>query len=179
MSIAQEFQKMYETKHFVSERFDPNGFLQTDLTELGHDQAKMPLPFFVDYNNAWWFEIIDGVEVPELRFDPANGEGYIQLEIRYDGDRMLHASQTFTVVDDRIVRIRTTAPPDFFTNNRDSELVDLDTYGNQIWLDPAYDFQKSVAAAQRFLASPEAAKFHSNPKTQPSLQRIQANLQKH
>ena len=176
MSIAQEFKQMYETKHFVKERFDPTGFLQTDLTELGHDEAKMPLPFFVDYNNAWWFEIIDGVEVPELRYDEASGEGYIQLEICYDGNRMLHASQTFSVVADRIVRIRTTAPPNFFTDNRDSELVDLDTFGNQIWLDPAYDFAQSVKAARKFLASPEAQKFQQNPKTRPCLERILANL---
>jgi hypothetical protein len=37
----------------------------------------MPLRFFVEYNNVWWFEIVTAVEVPTPAYDPASESGFI------------------------------------------------------------------------------------------------------
>ncbi len=58
------FAEMYRARHFDPAGFDLDaGYLQTTLS----DDARMPLRFFVEYNNVWWFEIVTAVEDRGLR----------------------------------------------------------------------------------------------------------------
>jgi hypothetical protein len=64
--LLVRFRAMYQAKHFELYLFDlDDGYLQTTLP----DEDRMPLRFFVEYNNAWWFAIISGVSVPAIAYD--------------------------------------------------------------------------------------------------------------
>jgi hypothetical protein len=65
----------------------------------------MSLRFFVEYNNARWFAIISGVDVPSIGYDAETDTGSIVLDIRY-GDEHLLAMQHIHFSDDRIVRLQ-------------------------------------------------------------------------
>jgi hypothetical protein len=61
--LLLRFRAMYQAKLFELYLFDlDDGYLQTTLS----DEDRMPLRFFVEYNNAWWFAIISGVSVPAI-----------------------------------------------------------------------------------------------------------------
>ena len=87
--LLLRFRAMYQAKHFELYLFDrDDGYLQTTLS----DEDRMPLRFFVEYNNAWWFAIISGVSVPAIAYDEESDSGSIVLDISY-GDDILRAMQ--------------------------------------------------------------------------------------
>src|SRR5690349_23782613 len=89
VALLNSFRQMYIRCRFELDLFDlDGGFLQTTLA----DDDRMPLRFFVEYNNAWWFAIISGVDVPAIAYDPESDTGSIVLDIRY-GDDVLRAMQ--------------------------------------------------------------------------------------
>ena len=104
----------------------------------------MPLEFFIEYNNAWWFAIISGVDVPSIAYDPDSDSGLIVLDISYDDD-VLRAVQHVHFAEDAINRIRTYVSPSFFL--RWNPLVELDRHGNAIWLETGYDLANCTEAA--------------------------------
>src|ERR1700742_3811280 len=88
-ALMEGFAEMYRGRHFDFEGFDlDGGYLQTTLS----DEARMPLRVFVEYNNAWWFEIVTALEVPTAAYDPASETGFIVLDIFY-ADAVLRAAQ--------------------------------------------------------------------------------------
>ncbi|MTD14361.1 hypothetical protein GIS00_10410 [Nakamurella sp. YIM 132087] len=129
--------------------------------------------FFVEYNNAWWFALITGVTVPMISYDPATDSGAIVLDIHYEQDT-LRAMQHVHFGDGVINRIRTYASNTFFTLPR--PLVELDRYGNSIWLETGYDLAASLAAAETFLDTPAGRQFAGSAPTKPAVGRIRANL---
>src|SRR6185369_2847366 len=127
--LLLRFRAMYQAKHFELYLFDlDDGYLQTTLS----DEDRMPLRFFVEYNNAWWFAIISGVSVPAIAYDEESDSGSIVLDISYG--------------DDTINRLHTYASPVFFT--RPNPLVVLDAHGNAMWLDTGYGLDASRRAAE-------------------------------
>lgn len=63
----ERFGAMYRARHFDADGFDlDGGYLQTTLS----DEARMPLRFFVEYNNVWWFKIVTAVAVPTAATRP-------------------------------------------------------------------------------------------------------------
>jgi hypothetical protein len=169
-ALMGRFAAMYRARHFDADGFDlDGGYLQTTLS----DEARMPLRFFVEYNNAWWFEIVTAVEVPTAAYDPASESGFIVLDIRY-GDDLLRAVQHVHFDADRIARIRTYAAGAFFLTP--SPLVELDRHGNSVWLETGYDLATSRAAAEVFLRSPTGRAFATAAPTAAPIARIEANL---
>jgi len=163
------FADMYRAKHLDLAAFDPGGYLQTTLS----DEDRMPLEFFVEYNNAWWFEIVSGVAVPHVAYDPGSDSGSIVLDIDYAGDT-LRAMQHVRFGSGRIDRIRTYASGTFFLGN--SPLVRLDRYGNAVWLETGYDLTASLHAALAFLETPRGRTFAAEDPTAEPIARIRANL---
>ena len=110
LELLDRFRAMYVGKQFEASAFDlDGGYLQTTLA----DDARMPLRFFVEYNNAWWFAVISGVEVPMTSYDPVSDSGAIVLDIDYEGET-LRAMQHVHFGDGVINRIRTYASGAFF-----------------------------------------------------------------
>ena len=111
---------MYRARHFDADAFDLDaGYLQTTLS----DDARMPLPFFVEYDDAWWFEIVTAVEVPTAAYDEASESSFIVLDIHYE-DALLRAAQHVHFAGDQIEQIRTYASSTFFSTP--TPLVELD-----------------------------------------------------
>ena len=161
---------MYQAKHFELYLFDlDDGYLQTTLS----DEDRMPLRFFVEYNNAWWFAIISGVSVPAIAYDEESDSGSIVLDISY-GDDILRAMQHVHFGDGTINRLRTYASPVFFT--RPNPLVVLDAHGNAMWLDTGYGLDASRRAAEVFLTTPKGLHFTNHQATKDAVARIKANL---
>jgi hypothetical protein len=170
LGILGQFREMYQARHFGSHLFDcADGYLQTTLSDDDH----MPLRFFVEYNNAWWFEIISGVTVPSIGYDGESDSGSIVLDISY-GEDTLRAMQHIHFGDQQINKIRTYASPVFFS--RPNPLVELDRHGNAIWLETGYDLATSSAAAEIFLRTPRGVFFAGHPATGPAVERIRSNL---
>jgi hypothetical protein len=169
IALMQSFAGMYRAKHLDRDGFDADGYLQTTLS----DDERMPLEFFVEYNNAWWFEIISGVAVPHVAYDPDSDTGSIVLDIDYAGDT-LRAMQHVHFGADRINRIRTYASNTFFAGS--SPLVRLDRYGNAVWLETGYDLAASLRAAVAFLDTPRGRAFAAEEPTAAPLARIRVNL---
>ncbi|MBA4789011.1 MAG: hypothetical protein H2042_04860 [Rhizobiales bacterium] len=170
IEMLRRFREMYRNCHFDMDLFDADqGYLQTTLS----DENRMPLRFFVEYNNAWWFAIIDGVDVPSIGYDAETGTGSIVLDIRYGDDHLL-AMQHVHFDGDKIVRIRTYASNSFFAKT--SPLVRLDAYGNAIWLETGYDLKTSTQAAEVFLRTPKGVRFGAEEPTRAAVARIKANL---
>jgi hypothetical protein len=168
--LLDRFRKMYEAKHFDFELFDlDHGYLQTTLS----DDDQMPLRFFVEYNNAWWFAIISRLSVPAIAYDEESDSGSIVLDISY-GDDILRAMQHVHFGENVINRLRTYASPVFFT--RPNPLVQLDAHGNAMWLDTGYGLDASCAAAEVFLTTPKGRYFASHGATAAAVTRIRANL---
>ena len=150
---------MYTGRHFDLDLFDiDSGYLQTTLA----DDDRMPLRFFVEYNNAWWFAIISGVSVPMIAYDSNSDSGSIVLDIDYEGD-LLQAMQHVHFGDGVINRIQTYSSSTFFSRPR--PLVELDRYGNSVWLDTGYDLAASLDAAELFLRTPRGRKFAEHSPT--------------
>lgn len=171
MSILRAFKSMYEAKFFKKELFDiEKGFLQTSLS----NEDKMPLNFFVEYNNMWWFSIIDKVIVPSIGYDYENDTGFIALEIYYDDSHILRGTQLIKFVGNKINYLRTYASPTFFSE--DDVLIKLDNFGNQIWLETGYDLNYSANAALLFFKSPVGKSFVENTKTKSPIEKIERNL---
>src|SRR6476620_8280996 len=81
--LLLRFRAMYQAKHFELYLFDlDDGYLQTTLS----DEDRMPLRFFVEYNNAWWFAIISGVSVPAIAYDEESDSGSILRRRHPAGD---------------------------------------------------------------------------------------------
>jgi hypothetical protein len=170
LELLARFREMYRTRHFDLKLFDhADGYLQTTLS----DEDRMPLRFFVEYNNAWWFAIITAVVVPSIGYDEESDSGSIVLDISY-GDDTLRAMQHVHFKDRTIKMIRTYASPAFFA--RPNPLVQLDRHGNSIWLETGYDLETSRAAAEVFLDSPRGLSFASHHVTAPAIARIRTNL---
>jgi hypothetical protein len=166
----ERFATMYRDRHFEADGFDLDaGYLQTTLS----DEARMPLRFFVEYNNAWWFEIVTAVEVPTAAYDPASESGFIVLDIHY-GEELLRAAQHVHFDGERIARIRTYAAGAFFLTP--TPLVELDRHGNSVWLETGYDLATSAAAAELFLGSPIGRGFAEREPTAAPIARIERNL---
>ncbi|MGW4480933.1 hypothetical protein [Rhodococcus triatomae] len=170
LALMRAFAQTYRDRHFRDEHYDlADGFLQTTLS----DDSKMPLRFFVEYNNAWWFEIVTAVRVPAVGYDPDSDTGFIVLDIEYDTD-VLRAMQHVHFGDGVINRIRTYASGAFFS--RPSPLVELDSHGNRFWLETGYHLRESAEAAADFLDSPTGARFAATPPTDGPISRIRGNL---
>ena len=143
----------YQAKHFEEDIFDlDGGYLQT---RVENNDDRMPLQFFVDYNNIWWFELLHSVEVYHTSFDLDTGTGAIAFAITY-GDAQnqvaaIHGMQ-FLRFDAAggIAYIRTFANPNFWVETP-HPVVQLDAFGNHIWLGTGYDLDRSVASAIAFL----------------------------
>lgn len=171
LDLLRRFRAMYSNRRFELDLFAiPNGFLQTTLS----DDDRMPLRFFVEYNNAWWFAIIDGVDVPSIGYDEETDTGSIVLDIRYGADHLLAMQHVF-FAGDQIARLRTYASNSFFM--KPNPLVRLDAYGNAIWLETGYDLATSLAAADVFLRTPKGRTFAETEPTRAAVARIEANLQ--
>ena len=170
LELLSRFREMYQRCHFDLDLFDvDSGYLQTTLS----DEAKMPLRFFVEYNNVWWFAIISGVDVPSIGYDAETDTGSIVLDIRY-GDDLLRAMQHIHFGDGVIDRIRTYASSSFFAGH--SPLVRLDARGNSIWLETGYDLDTSRQAAEVFLQTALGKHFEQLPVTAAAVERIKVNL---
>ena len=168
--MLRRFRSMYAGRHFELDLFDAdNGYLQTTLA----DADRMSLRFFVEYNNVWWFAIIDGVDVPSIAYDPETDTGAIVLDIRY-GDEHLLAMQHIQFGGDRITQLQTYASNTFF--GRDKPLVRLDAYGNAMWLETGYDLKISAEAAEVFLRTPKGLHFAEHEPTRAAIFRIKDNL---
>ena len=168
--MLRRFRSMYTGRHFELDLFDADtGYLQTTLA----DADRMSLRFFVEYNNVWWFAIIDGVDVPSIAYDPETDTGAIVLDIRY-GDQHLLAMQHIQFSGDRISQLQTYASNTFF--GRDKPLIRLDAYGNAIWLETGYDLKISAEAAEVFLRTPKGLRFAEQEPTGAAIVRIKANL---
>jgi hypothetical protein len=169
LPLMQAFADMYRAKHFDADGFDEDGYLQTTLS----DDDRMSMAFFVEYNNAWWFEIISGVGVPHVAYDPESDSGSIVLDIDYAGDT-LRAMQHVHFGADRINRIRTYASGTFFLGA--NPLVRLDRAGNTLWLETGYDLATSARAAEVFLDTPHGRAFSAQEPTASAIARIRTNL---
>lgn len=170
LALMQAFAQSYRDRHFLGEHYDlDDGYLQTTLS----DDSRMPLTFFVEYNNAWWFEIVTAVIVPAVGYDPDSDTGFIVLDIEYDSDT-LRAMQHVHFVGDVINRIRTYASGAFFTLPR--PLVELDAHGNRFWLETGYHLRPSAEAARDFLDSATGRPFAANEPTAAPVARIRKNL---
>jgi hypothetical protein len=169
IALMEAFADMYRARHFDLDGFDPDGYLQTTLS----DDDRMPMEFFVEYNNAWWFEIVTGVSVPHTAYDPGSDSASIVLDIEYAGDT-LRAMQHVHFGDTRINRIRTYASGTFFLGT--SPLVRLDRYGNAVWLETGYDLAASRTAALAFLDTPRGRAFAGLEPTATVVERIRSNL---
>jgi hypothetical protein len=169
-NVLARFREMYRARHFDPRLFDLDaGYLQTTLS----DDDRMPLKFFVEYNNAWWFAIVTSVDVPSIAYDEESDSGSIVLDISYDTD-ILRAMQHVHFGNERIERIRTYASGAFFS--RPNPLVQLDRYGNSVWLETGYDLDSSRTAAEVFLTTPRGLFFSGHDVTGPAVARIRANL---
>lgn len=161
---------MYVNKHLDGRGLDTDtGYLETALS----DNDRMPMTFFIEYNNAWWFEVITRVEVPTIAYDPDSDSGLIVLDIYYDND-VLRAAQHVHFGADSINRIRTYAPSSFFLGR--NPLIQLDFHGNAIWLESGYGLANSTRAALGFLQTPRGQQFAADPVTADIVQRITQNL---
>lgn len=173
--ILQSFKEMYENKHFEKHLFDMSGgYLQTSVSS---NEDNMPLNFFVEYNNMWWFSVIEKIVVPVVGYDPENDAGFIALDIYYDQDHILRASQYVKFKEDKISYIRTYASPEFFSG--DDPLIKLDAYGNEIWLTTGYGLKYSAEAALLFFESPKGKSFAIHAKTEAAVKSIKENLAKY
>ena len=138
------------------------------------DDARMPLRFVVEYNNAWWFAVVSGVEVPTISYDPSSDSGAIVLDIDDDGET-LRAMQHVHFAAGVINRIRTYASGAFF--DRPTRLISLDRHGNTCWLETGYDLAISLEAARVFLRTPHGRRYAEDPATAPAVARIEANFE--
>lgn len=170
MDLMSRFREMYRARHLEHAGFDTaEGYLQTALS----DKDRMPLEFFIEYNNAWWFAIVSAVEVPSIAYDAESDSAVIVLDISYGAD-VLRAVQHVHFGDREINRIRTYASPTFFA--KPSPLVERDSHGNAIWLETGYDLATSTDAALGFLETPRGRSFAEHDVTGPAVERIRANL---
>jgi hypothetical protein len=169
--LLRAFRSMYVAKRFERYLFDTDqGYLQTTLS----DDSRMPLDFFIEYNNAWWFPILDKVAVPCIAYDPETESGTIVLAIHYTDKDILHAAQHVKFRENRISYIRTYASSVFFS--RDDDLIQLDNFGNAIWLSTGYGLRYSAQAALLFFESPKGQSFAKNDRTRRVVQEIKGNV---
>lgn len=169
-ALMERFAEMHRARHFDADAFDLDaGYLQTTLS----DDARMPLRFFVEYNNAWWFEIVTAIEVPTAAYDETSESGFIVLDIHYE-DALLRAAQHVHFAGDRIERIRTYASSTFFSTP--TPLVELDRHGNSVWLETGYDLDTSAESARVFLRSPSGRAFAEAEPTAAPIARIEGSL---
>jgi hypothetical protein len=170
LDLMSAFAQSYRDRHFLEAHYDLDaGYLQTTLS----DDSQMPLRFFVEYNNAWWFEIVTAVGVPAVGYDPDSDTGFIVLDIEYETD-VLRAMQHVHFGEDVINRIRTYASATFFSRPR--PLVELDRHGNEFWLETGYHLRPSAEAAAEFLDSELGKRFAATEPTATSIARIRTNL---
>ena len=168
---------MYEAKHLEANIFDlESGYLQTSV---GSNSNKMPLSYFVTYNNTWWMPIIYKIKVPSISYNPRTETGFIILNIYYDQTHIFRGMQYTKFKGDKIDYIRTYASPVFFTANSSDPKVRLDGYGNSIWLQSGYDLNYSMKAAQLFFKSPVGRNFSKNNQTKEAVKAIKENIIKY
>jgi hypothetical protein len=183
-SLLERFKNMYINKKFDKDLFDielgissnhntlTHGFLQTVFSK--NDQ--MPLNFFVEYNNMWWFPILDKVDVPSISYDHKTQTGAIVLDIYYDQkeSKVLRAMQYIKFDNNKITYLRTYCSESLF-NDENLKLV-LDKFGNDIWLHTGYDLEYSSNAALAFLDSPKGKDLSCSKVTMNIIAEIKRNL---
>lgn len=168
--LMSRFRQMYVAKHLEYDGLNTDtGYLETALS----DNDRMPMTFFIEYNNAWWFEVITRIDVPMISYDPDSDSATIILDIYYHDD-ILRAAQHVHFDGESITRIRTYAPSSFFLGRQ--PLIQLDFHGNAIWLETGYDLRTSTQSALGFLQTPRGRQFADDPATADVVQRITANL---
>ena len=134
--------------------------------EIDSDALIHALP---EYQSAW----ASGVDVPAVGYDPDSDSGFIVLDIRYDTET-LRAMQHVYFSDHAINRIRTYASGAFFAGSH--PLVELDRFGNAIWLETGYHLHDSTVAACEFLDSARGKEFAAHEPTAAPIARIRRNL---
>lgn len=179
MSLLETLRRLgdgYGVKHFRDDVFDLEaGYLQTSVE---NNDDRMPLQFFVDYNNIWWFPLLRSIDVYHVAIDAQTGTGGIAFAIQYEGEAgPVHAMQYVRFNEaGKIDYIRTFANPNFWVGSP-NPVVQLDAKGNQIWLGTGYSMDRSVNAAITFLdESPEAEAFRATDGLRPAIDRIRKNL---
>lgn len=154
LEVLSEFGRQYESKHFQENIFDTNaGYLQTDVE--GNDD-EMPLQFFIDYNNIWWFSLLSRIEVYHTSYSESSSSGCICFDIYYgtreDESRVLRATQYVRFSTHGMIEyIRTFGSPQFWSSNP-HPAVKLDALGNHVWLGSGYSMDYSTRASQLLLA---------------------------
>ncbi|MCR9085530.1 MAG: hypothetical protein NXH97_02165 [Rhodobacteraceae bacterium] len=169
----------YQAKHFGEDIFDLDvGYLQTSVE---NNDDRMPLQFFVDYNNIWWFELLHSVDVYHTSLNPETGTGAVAFAITY-GDAhapvdAIHGMQFLRFNEaGKIAYIRTFANPNFWVKNP-NPVVQLDAFGNHIWLGTGYYLDSSAASAIAFLDdSADAERFRQHAGLDAQMGRIRRNL---
>jgi hypothetical protein len=70
--VPGSFKAMYDAKRFERDLSDTDvGYLRPTLS----NDDRMPLDFFVEYNNRWWFPLLNRVAVPCIGYDPEADTG--------------------------------------------------------------------------------------------------------
>lgn len=176
INTMKKFAQMYRNKQFETNIFDTkSGYLQTSV---GGNSDKMPLIFFIKYNNIWWFPILYKINVPSVGYNAKTETGFIILNIYYDPKHIFRGMQYTKFNGHKINYIRTYASPTFFENNQEDAKIKLDSYGNSIWLQTGYNLKYSARAADLFFKSPVGMKFSNDLSTKKSVQIIKYNLSK-
>ena len=178
-ATIQALRDAYQAKHFAEDIFDLDvGYLQTSVE---NNDDRMPLQFFVDYNNIWWFELLHSVEVYHTSIDAETGTGAIAFAITYGDEQTqvdaIHGMQYLRFNEaGKIAYIRTFANPNFWVEHT-NPVVQLDAFGNHIWHGTGYALDSSAASAIAFLDdSADAERFRQHAGLAAQMDRIRRNL---
>ena len=179
LDTLRSFKDAYQAKHFPEDLFDcAHGYLQTSVE---NNDDRMPMQYFVDYNNIWWFELLHRVEVYHVSLDDKTGTGSIAFDVVY-GDAKVqclpaHGMQYVKFDEmDRISYIRTYANPLFWRDTPDP-VVQFDAIGNEIWLGSGYDMVQAAADATRLVNGTSLREVGTFLDTlAPQIDRIRTNL---
>lgn len=179
IEVLEALKLAYEQRHFTEDIFDlKSGYLQTSV---GGNEDKMPLQFFVDYNNIWWFPLLYRIEVNHVAYDEASETGGIAFDVTYGDEN--HKSEALPAMqriqfssDDTVNQIRTFASSSFWEGSSHPG-IQLDGIGNQIWLETGYSMEYSAKAALLMLQeSPVGKHFASLDALKTSIEKIIQNL---
>ncbi|WP_328310126.1 hypothetical protein [Actinomycetospora sp. NBC_00405] len=162
-----QFAETYREKRFDPAHYElDDGHLQTTLS----DDSRMPLRFFVEYDNAWWFEIVTAVDVPPRR-RPGQRLGLHRprhpLRGRPPAGRAARALRR--IVDQPHLRGGRVLRPITATGRARRN-------GNRFWPETGYHPRESALAAQAFLGGATGREFVAREPTAAPVMRIRANL---
>jgi|GEM_PF-3274306 len=172
LDLVRQFSYMYQHKHFTRNIFDiKHGYLQT---QVSNNNDKMPLNYFIHYSNLWWFNVVQSVDVPAVGYDKKTQTGFIILDIHYGDGHLLRGMQYIKFKHHKISYIRTYSSPTFWDSSYPA--IQLDKYGNQIWLTTGYSLPYSIKAARLFLSSPKAKELASNQRVKMDIKKIKHDM---